>query len=425
MHIPSYTLRSTLIILPSASEVCISSHSMFANADVLGNIASLVDVPSLAYFILVDSRCFDAGKRYIWEIVPTAFYVLKLLPFFTLRDGTWSVPMSANPASWEWSRFDLYAPDIRRMISLSSSSIIGDHDIDAKTFLNISYLRPDKFADAPIFPKLQSLIFRGSGLYTNTGPGNIRYLCTDRLEEAEIHVHNFAMLTYLRNLLPSVASLTKLTLVGRISASVLQTLGKFSNVKSLTIAAVYSTPEVKRTLSPLICDFFESFPSHMSPEHLVLRAYVPRMLSFETLSCVKYLELEDNSSTILHVLQAGSFDRVSLKFTEVELISSFHACFEALAKWSSRTLQTVTISSRAELKHDFPALHCLNPLLEVPNLQELCVLHSDKLNIILGDEDLSRIAAAWPSLRRLNLLPSPLSTAYRDVRQQCEPKICP
>ena len=121
----------------------------------------------------------------------------------------------------------------------------------------------------------------------------------------------------------------------------------------------------------------------------------------------------------MNIVVAGSFTRVVLCFDNRETISSYHACFEALAQSSSTSLESVIIVSDTFERHDFPAFQCLQPLLMAHALRTLRVIHTQQnLNIVIDDACLAMMATSWPHLTHLQLPTSLLSASGQDSRQQ-------
>jgi hypothetical protein len=111
----------------------------------------------------------DFALDVLWRTIPTAFYILKLLPSFALVDGKYVCNFKSN-LRWlkghgqrltrdvlpgEWSAFDRYSSRIHEFISLFSSvEFMGVDDIELDIFVKIQRLRPGR----ELFTALRVLI---------------------------------------------------------------------------------------------------------------------------------------------------------------------------------------------------------------------------------------------------------------------------
>jgi len=255
-------------------------------------------------------------------------------------------------------------------------------------------------------------------MFADIGPSRIDYLCTTILENVEIHANSTDLQTYLCNLAVSSDTLTSLTVIGHFTSHCFTALMPFRKLKRLLLQTMYPTETDKYMLSHELVQFLGSVCKQISLTEVVLRTYVPSPLPSGCFSSVQHLEIQEASSTIINILGSGSFRTVILRFTRFELISTYQDCFSALVRSSLESLESLIVHSHTEVKHDFPVMHCIEPILSVTKLRELCIHHGNILSMALSDGDISRMANAWPKLRRLVLLSSTATAAGRIRSQQ-------
>ncbi|KAF9521797.1 hypothetical protein CPB83DRAFT_900279 [Crepidotus variabilis] len=408
--------RQQMHFLPVTA--AIPAQIVLSNEDLVDIIATFCSRSSLASFIRVSWACFDICKKRLWKITPSIFNVLILLPFLEFREGHWTLePRKTPPPSWEWTRFDLYAPHIRQFISLGCSSVLGRPDIDTYILSHLTFSRPEKFFNSPIFPALQVLSISADD-FGNAPPCSVEHLYTNRLRDVEIQATYSPIQPYLEDLIMCAKNIRSLTIIGRFAAGAFEALRKFTELKKLTIGTRHVTDTESRNLATDFPNFLESLANQDKLTYLSMKANVPRPLYPHSLQNIQHIEIQADSTSIINVLGAGCFCTVVLRFTQTEFISTYTECFVSLVDTSSQVLQSLVVHSHAYSKHDFPVVRCLEPLLRARYLQKLCVYHSERLNITLVDDDLSKMVAAWPHLEQLLLQSSPWTSAGRDRRRQ-------
>ena len=262
-----------------------------------------------------------------------------------------------------------------------------------------------RYTRAAIFPRLRTLELPN-------GPSMIKCFSTPSLIDIRLDSHAF-LDEYITDLLPLSRIIKRLILHGSFPEHVLQDLLQFRNLLRLEIH-----PFTLRPSNPLY-DFLNNLHQFADLRHFVCTATVSFALTKKWHCNLKHIELTGRASSFMHIVGAGSFTHVVLCFDDGEAISSYHACFEALARSSSVSLESMIIVSDTFERHDFPAFQCLQPLLTAHALRILRVIHTQQnLNIVIDDACLAMMATSWPHLTQLQLLTSLLSESGQDSRRQ-------
>jgi len=328
------------------------------------------------------------------------------------------MPIPTNIASWEWERFDLYAPFIRHFINMSTSEVMSGFDINPSIFRQ---LKESRNPSRPLFPNLRSLIL--PDLYLSPGP-SLSCICrVDALADFSAgYVSDMDAL--LEALVPSAKRLECLSLCGPIfrTQRALQLMGAFQSLRKLIISEK-APPQPQDTL---IFSFLNNLPPKV--RYLSLSEFgnplstpeSPKSLRAGALVGVEHLELEGSAHLMTLILAAGAFQTVFLRFKEAELVSSYHTCFESLSRSSSESLEELILRSESGVNHDFPAIRCISPLLSAKKIRVLEV-HSWQhvLNISITDDDIKKIVSSWPQLTRIHMLTSFGSISADD--RECQP----
>jgi len=402
-------------------------------------IARYAQCVSLSSFMCVSPTTFLVARKIVWKTVPSVLYALRLIPSVSLVFGRWvsltrypppndvlyqfskSIPFLPLVASWEWERFDLYAPFIRHFITTSSSKIMHERDIDPCIFRR---LKDEKNAPGPLFPNLRSITLSGHHFYLEQ---SLTSIC--RVEALVDFSAGYVPDTdaLLEAIAPSAKRLECLSLCGPIfhSQRVLQLMEVFQSLRKLVISEKAS-PQPQNTL---IFSFLNDLPPKIRHISLSFDSKVrkplstpeaPKSLRAGALVGVEHLELEGSAHLMTLILGAGVFRTVFLCFSDAELVSSYHTCLEALSRGSSDSLEKLILRSESVVNHDFPTIRCIYPLLTAKKIRVLEV-HSWRhvLNISITDGDIKKIVSSWPQLMRIHMLTSFGSPSADD--RECQP----
>jgi len=331
------------------------------------------------------------------------------------------MPFPTNIASWEWERFDLYAPFIRHFINMSTSEVMCGFRLDPSIFRR---LKESRNPSRPLFPNLRSLIL--PDLYISPGQS---LSCICRVEALVDFSAGYVsdMEALLEALGPSTNRLECLSLCGPIfhTQRALQLMGAFQSLCKLVISEKASP----QSQTNLIFSFLNNLPPKV--RHLCLSfdsevgkplstSQAPKSLHAGALAGIEHLELEGSAHLMTLILGVGVFQTVSLCFNDAELVSSYHACLESLSRSSSDSLEKLILRSESGVNHDFPIIRCISPLLTAKKIRVFEV-HSWRhvLNISITNGDIEKIVSSWPQLTRIHMLTSFGSLSADD--RECQP----
>ncbi|KAG9012729.1 hypothetical protein FRB93_001282 [Tulasnella sp. JGI-2019a] len=393
---------------PNNASYTFSAHPALSVPDILEEIMGRSSNSTRAVAACLSSQWLDVALEKLWKDLDSVLPLLKLISPLSGGGNTGTIiSFLHEPNDVDWDRFNGYARRVRS-IGWNDKEEVLSNDIFAQIFLH----RPHTH---PLLPNIETISWTASKESTLT---QFLPMVCNSLKTLKLRINA-----------PCSVHAVKSTLKGLDDRGVL--------LESLEIQAWFNVGDIENSLAAYLCDQWElravGLPQYYGTRDIVaVLGSLPKLEVLRTTNSLAEAELgmqwDLGEGTFSNLSSFGFNASLTIaeyivrlhSFSHLSAISITPPSANAIANDLGRLL--VTLVSRCphlssvqfnlcQLPPESPTINVqeLDPLLKLERME---VLEIESRQPIVGIDRgfISKIAASWPTLRRLRLTPEPTTS---------------